>query len=179
MTLETFIALVGGGIGGVFLTIMYNSLQNRMQKMMCHYIEDDILSKIPQHNEDQTIHENLHCKKYEIINTTNKDIADFKIFFQFDSTATIIDCFSTSKEGYNRQSIKKSTQNNNEAVANVRKFNRGDKITYTFRVANITENNYYVTESDCMGFKIKCKDKRNSKGKSKSNQSTQILITKH
>lgn len=179
MNIETIIGIIGGGIGGVVLTIIYNYLHNRIQKMMCHYIEDDILSKIPQHNEDHTIHENLHCKKYQIINTTNNDIATFKIYFQFDTTATIIDCFSASKEGYNRQCIKKNKQNQNEAVATVKNFNRGDKITYTFRVANITDNNYYVTESECMGFKIKCKDKRNSKGKSKSNQSTQILITKH
>ena len=179
MAWETILTLVGGGIGGVVLTLIVGYLQNRMQKMHCHYIEDDILSKIPQQNADQTIHENLHCKKFEIKNTTNKDILAFTIFFQFDSTAIITDCFSASKEGYNRQKIKRSPSNKNEAVAYVKNFNRGDKITYTFRVANITENKYYVTESDCVGFKIKCKDKRNSKGRSKSNQSDHTLLVKH
>ena len=30
-----------------------------MQKMECHYLEDDILSKIPQINENNIIHQNL------------------------------------------------------------------------------------------------------------------------
>lgn len=176
--LETFLTLVGGGIGGSLLTYGINSFRNRLQGMECQYIEDDVLSKIPQKNEDNTINQNVHCKRFLIINTTNQDILNFKILFQFDSSAHILECYSRSKEGYNRQKIKKNRTNQNEAEAFVRNFNRGDKIEYTFNIANITDNKYYVTECECLGFKIRCKDKRKG-NKSQSNQSDKILIVKH
>jgi hypothetical protein len=175
----TLLTLIGGGLGGSLLTVGYNSIKNRMQKMECHYIDDDVLSKIPQKNEDDTAHQNVHCKNFKVKNTTNKDIQEFKVIFQFDSSAIILECYSRSKEGYNRQKIRKNKNNNNEAEALIKQFNRGDSIEYTFRIANITENKYYVTECNCMGFKIKCKDKRKSTDKSKSKQSDQILINRH
>jgi len=176
--MDTLLTLIGGGLGGSLLTTGYNSIKNRIQKMECHYVEDDVLSKIPQKNVDDTIHQNLYYKTFKIKNTTNKDIQEFKIIFQFDSSASILECFSRSKEGYNRQKIRKNKTNNNEAEAIVRLFNRGDSIEYTFRIANVTENQYYITECNCMGFKLKCKDKRKSTNKSKSNQSDQILINR-
>lgn len=175
---NTILTLLGGGLGGSLLTVGYNSIKNRIQKMDCHYIEDDILSKIPQRNEDDTVHQNVHCKSFKIVNTTNKDLQEFKVIFQFDSTATILECYSRSKEGYNRQKIRINKNNTNEAEAIVRQFNRSDSIEYTFRIANITENRYYITECNCMGFKINCKDKRKSSDKSKSKQSDQILINR-
>lgn len=38
---------------------------------------------------------------------------------------------------------------------------------------------YYVTECNCVGFKITCKDKRKVTNRSKSNKSDQILVLKH
>lgn len=176
-TLLTILKILGGGIGGSALTMLYNKFQNRLQKMDCHYLDDDVLSKIPIQNEDNTIHQNVHLKKFKIINTTNSDIKEFQILFQFDTTSHILDCYSQSKEGYNRQRIRKSS-NNNEAEALVRNFNRNDSIVYVFRVANVSENNYYVTECKCVGFKIKCKDKRKKLNKSKSKRSDQILVVR-
>lgn len=51
-------------------------------------------------------------------------------------------------------------------------------LKYVFRIANITDNAYYITESHSIGFKIDCKDKRKDSQKSKSKKSNQILITK-
>lgn len=175
----TIILTLLGGLGGSLLTLGYNSLRNRLQIMQCHYLEDDVLSKIPQRNEDDTICQNVHFKRFQIKNTTNKDIADFKVLFQFDATSKIMECYSKSKEGFNRQKIRVSKHNKNEAEAFVRNFNRGDAIEYFFQIANIKDNSYYVTECNCTGFKIRCKDKRRNIDKSKSKLSSQILITRH
>lgn len=170
------ITLLGGGLAGSLLTNGWNSWQTRMQEMDCHYMEDDILSKIPQVNDANEVHQNLHLKRFKIINTTNRDIPTFRIIFQFDSTAIITECYSQSKEGFNRQRIKQNRTNPNEAEALVRNFNRGDSIEYTFKVANVSENKYYVTEADCIGFRIKCTDKRTDSKKIKSEKSDQVLI---
>lgn len=45
-------------------------------------------------------------------------------------------------------------------------------------MANIQDNNYYVTESDCLGFKIRCYDKRVDAKHSISRQSNTVLVTK-
>lgn len=176
-TLTVIASLLGGGLAGSLLTAGWKSWRSRMQKMECHYVEDDILSKIPQTNAyNNEIQQNLHCKKYKIINTTNIDIPEFKILFQFDALAKIKDCYSQSKEGYNRQKIRVNNGNKNEAEAFVRNFNRGDCIEYVFTVANVTDNRYYVTEANCIGFKIVCKDKREDTQKIKSEKSDQVLI---
>lgn len=176
---ETVLTLLTGGFGGSLLTLGVNFIRNRLQRMECHYLEDDVLSKIPQIREDNTIHQNVYCQRFKIINTTNKDITEFKILFQFDATAEIIECYSSSKEGYNKQKVRRSRDDKNQAEALVRNFNRGDFVEYTFQVANITENKYYVTECNCVGFKITCKDKRKVTNRSKSNKSDQILVLKH
>ena len=172
-----FIAtLCGGGLAGSLLTVGWKSWRSRMQKLECHYLEDDILSKIPQTNAQNEVQQNLHYKKFKIVNTTNIDIAEFKIIFQFDSLARINECYSQSKEGFNRQKIRVNNGNKNEAEAFVKNFNRGDSIEYVFTVANVTDNQYYVTEAKCVGFKIVCKDKRKDTRKIKSEKSNQVLI---
>ena len=175
----TILTLIGGGLGGSLITIGANAIRNRLQKMECHYIEDDILSKVPLVRDDNTTHQNLHCKRFRVKNTTNKDISEFKIIFQFDASAVITDCYSRSKEGYNKQKIRKSKDDSNQAEALVRNFNRGDSIEYTFEVANITDNSYYVTECNSIGFKIEVKDKRKASNRSKSKRSDEILVVKH
>lgn len=170
-------SLIGGGFAGSLLTTGVQSWRSRLQRMECDYIEDDVLSKIPI-NANNAIQQNLHCKKYIIINTTNKDIAEFKLFFQFDPLSEITECYSKSKEGFNRQKIRINKMNKNEAEAFVKNFNRGDSIEYVFKVANVSENRYYVTEADCVGFKIVCKDKRKDSNRNRSEKSSQVLINK-
>ena len=170
-------SLIGGGFAGSLLTTGVQSWRSRLQKMECDYIEDDILSKIPI-NTSNAVQQNLHCKKFKIKNTTNADIVEFKLFFQFDTLAEITECYSQSKEGFNRQSIRVNKKNKNEAEALVKNFNRGDCIEYVFKVANVTENKYYVTEANCVGFKIVCKDKRKDSDRNKSEKSSQVLINK-
>ena len=165
-----------GGVGGSGLTILYSHLRNSIQKMHCYYIDDDVLSKIPQKHNDDTVHQNIHCKKFKIKNTTNMDVKEFKVVFHFDKTSKILDCYSRSKEGINEQKITINKQFNNAATAIIRYFNRGDEIEYVFNIADISNNEYYVRESECNGFKIVCKDKRRDAAKSKSKQSDQILI---
>lgn len=173
------ISIACGGFGGSVLTNLITSHKARLQKMECFYVEDDILSKIPQRNEDNEVQQNLHCKRFRVKNTTNRDLAEFKLYFQFDQESTVVECYSRSKEGYDKQKIRPGKTDKNMAIASVRNFNRGDEIEYTIKVANVNKNEYYVTESDCIGFKIKCKDIRTDATKSKSTQSDQVLVIKH
>ena len=113
-----------------------------------------------------------------IKNTTNRDIERFKIIFQFDASSNIVECYSSSKEGYNEQKVSKNKKNPNQAEAIVVNFNRGDEIVFHFQVANVDENKYYVTESECLGFRIKCSDKRVDAKHSISRQSNTVLVTK-
>lgn len=178
---ETFASILAvgfSGVGGYLLNEFHGKWKNKIQKMKCYYIEDDILSKIPGVYDNNIMHENIYCKKYKLVNTTNKDISEFKVIFQFDASAEILDCYSQSKEGYNRQRIRPNKQNKNEAEAIVKNFNRNDAIEYVFRIANISDNAYYITECNSIGFKIDCVDKRNDASKSKSKKSDKILIIK-
>ena len=171
----TVIGFLGGGLAGSLATALIGRFKNKIQKMECYFIEDEILSKIPIIGEDNVIHSNIYCKTFKLKNTTNIDIADFKIVFQFDASANILECSIRSKEGYNKQKIRKSGDNQNEAQAIIRRMNRNDEIEFTFRIANVTENKYYISEYNCLGFKIICKDKIKNH---KSNQSSELLITK-
>lgn len=173
------ISIVCGGFGGSVLTNLISNHKNRLQKMECYYVEDDILSKIPQKNEENEVQQNLHCKRFRVKNTTNKDLPEFKLYFQFDQESMVVECYSRSKEGYDKQKIRPGRTDKNMAIASIRNFNRGDEIEYTIKVANINKNEYYVTESDCIGFKVICKDVRTDSKKSKSTQSNQVLVVKH
>ena len=52
---ETVLTLLTGGFGGSLLTLGVNFIRNRLQRMECHYLEDDVLSKIPQIREDNIL----------------------------------------------------------------------------------------------------------------------------
>lgn len=181
MEMGTFIiatfTLIGGGIGSI-ITWGISKYSNRLQKMECTFVDEDVLSKIPQKNDGDTIFNNIYCKTFKVKNTTNKDVKSMEIIFQFDSTSTILELYSKAKDGYNKQKIKKSKHYNNEAHAYIELFNRDDEIEFVFKIANVTDNNYYISESKCMGVKLICKDKRKISSASKSNRSTTLLVNK-
>ena len=127
--------LLGGGIGSI-ITWCFSKYSNKLQNLQCDFVDEDILSKIPQKNDDNTVLNNVYCKTFKVKNTTNKDIKAMEIIFQFDSTSTILELYSTAKDGYNKQKIKKSKQYANEAHAYIELFNRNDEIEYVFKVAN-------------------------------------------
>lgn len=168
---------ISGGAGGAIITALVTKKRNVIQKMDCLYEGDEILSKIPVKNADNTVDNNLYIKRFTVVNTTNLDIDYCQIRFQFDVDSEIKDCYSQSKEGFNYQKVQKHNQNHNEAIAKIKKFNRKDRITIFFRVANISDNMYYVTESSSKGFKIRCKDKSVKKEINTSKRSSTILVT--
>jgi len=167
---------IGCAVAGGIVTILYNKFSGRLQKMKCIYLEDDVLSKIPQQNADGDVTQNLHKKHFRLINTTNIDIELFKVVFQFDETSQIKESYSKSKEGVNHQLIEKNRRLSNQADATIRNFNRGDKIDFFITVANVTDNACYVSESDALGFKIVSEDKTEEAKRSKSALSNEVLI---
>lgn len=175
-TLKIVLSLCGGGLAGSLLTQLAQRHNRRLQTMKCYYLEDDIQSKIPLAIEDGTMFNNVYIKRFKIRNTTNKDIEHFKVIFQFDNSGCIIDCSTSSKEGVDHHKIKRNFQNKNAAEATINNFNRKDEIEFYFRLGDISNNEYYIKEKDCIGFKIKCIDKRHAMKKSKSIQSNTVII---
>lgn len=175
-TLKLILTFFGGGLSGSILTNVLQKYNNRLQTMKCYYLEDDIQSKIPLAIEDGTMFNNVYFKRFLIKNTTNKDIEHFKIIFQFDNSGSIIDCSTSSKEGVNHHKIRRLAHNRNAAEAIISNFNRNEEIEFHFRLGDISKNEYYIKEKDCVGFKIKCVDKRHSTQKSKSRQSDTVIV---
>lgn len=145
-----------GGIGGAIFTIIYNKVKNRMQIMRCLLVDVDTISKIPIITETET-HSNIYYKEFHVMNTTNHDIKYFKIIFEFDADSKIIRQDTFCKSGKNK--LKGKNPKLNEASFGIMNFNRTDEIKFYFDIANITKDYFNVTESDCLGFKIKAKVK--------------------
>lgn len=159
---------------GSGLTLIASSLKNRIQTLQCLYIDDEILSKLPVVNGDGSSYENIYCKKFQLRNTTNKDIDEIKVIFQFDASSDILESYCHCKAGHNFHRMKKG-KTKNECHVTVKNFNRKETIDFTFRISNIKDNNYYITEYDCKGIKIKCKDNRKSHKKLDSHLSNTVI----
>jgi len=154
-----------GGFGGATLTMFYNLYKGKIQKMECHYIDEDIMSKLPISLQEGIVHNNIYTKQFLIINTTNTDHKEFKVIFEFDATAKILKHTNISKTGADK--FKKELLKENEYSVSIKNFNREDKVKFIFEIANVTNNYVNVTEDNCIGFKICFKDKRVNKERSK------------
>ena len=151
-----------GGIGGASLTLIRNGISNRIQKMQCHYIDDEVISRIPVQSNNGEHHENIYYKEFKLINTTNKDIQKFKVIFEFDADSKIIKHSTFLKTG--KDSLKpKGFKNQNEISYEIKNFNRNDYAKFYFDIANISNGHCNVTEADSLGFRIITKDKRKAK----------------
>lgn len=164
MNWEFFIAKTGEYLpvllGGSGLTYLVTWIKNRIQKMECHYSDDDTISRIPVTTETGE-HKNLHYKEFKLVNTTNKDIRSFRIIFEFDADSKVIKPSNFSKTG--KDELKPRLKKANECSYTIKNFNRGDEIKFFFDIANISNDEFSITEADCIGFKIVTKDKRKSK----------------
>lgn len=164
-TLLKFVPYLLGGVGGATITLLYGWFKGRMQKMECHYIDEDVMSKLPITIQEGITHQNIYTKQFQLINTTNTDQKEFKVIFEFDATAKILKHNDISKIGSDK--FKKRLLKDNEYSATIKNFNRGDKVKFVFEIANVTNNFVNVTEANCTGFKILIRDKRKVKVSSK------------
>lgn len=162
---ETILAILLGGLGGTVGTIIYNKYNNKIQKMHCYYIDEDIMSKLPITNDDGTTHQNIHTKEFLLKNTTNIDQKNFRVIFEFEAGAIILKHTNKSKIG--TDSFKSRLPKENEYSVRIKDFNRGDDIKFIFEIANIVSNKINITEANCIGFKITHQDKREFKAISK------------
>lgn len=163
--LQSILPFLTGGVFGTIITIIYNNHKNKIQKMYCHCIDEDIMSKIPITIDDGITHQNIYTKEFLLKNTTNKDQNDFQIIFEFDTTAIILKHTNISKVGVDH--FKSRLVKENEYLARIKNFNRNDKVKFIFEIANISDNHINITEAKCTGFKIIHKDKRKNKKASK------------
>lgn len=164
-TFLKFFPYLLGGVGGATLTVIYNVYKGRVQQMECHYLEEDIMSKLPITIQEGVTHNNIYTKQFLVINTTNTDHKEFRIIFEFDATAKILKHSDISKTGADK--FKKKLLKDNEYSVTIRNFNRGDNVKFIFEIANVSNNYVNVTEDNCIGFKVCFKDKRKNKVKSK------------
>ena len=160
------VSFLSGGLAGAVLNHIIANYKNRVQRMYCYYLVDDVQSKIPVAI-DCTLYDNMHLKKFQLKNTTNKDIEEFSVRFVFDQGAIINDYSSHTKKGESKSNIAVQ-ELKNECTLKVTNFNRKDKVDVTLRVGNIGSNSYFITEFDCIGFRIKCKDNRKKQAKTLS-----------
>lgn len=165
------LTFLGGGMAGAILTQICTNYRNRLQKLACNYLEDDVQSKIPV-VVDNVNYGNLHLKRFQLINTTNKDIAKFSVRFVFDHEACILDFSSRTKSGDSKTTVTGKEEHRNECSLRVKDLNRGDKVDITLRIGNISHNMYYITEYESVGFKIQCRDKRKKQDKTRSKYSS-------
>ncbi|NOQ27585.1 MAG: hypothetical protein GQ564_19655 [Bacteroidales bacterium] len=168
--LGSFYPYLLGGIGGATLTLITNKVSNKLQKMVCYYVDDEVISRIPVLSDKGEQHQNIYYKEFKIINTTNKDISKFKIIFEFDADSKIVKHSTFLKSG--KDVLRpRGFKGANEIIYEIRNFNRSDYAKFYFDVANISNGHFNVTEADCLGFKISTKDKR----KAKKTQNSKIV----
>lgn len=160
-TLKLIVSFLSGGLAGAILNNVIIHRRNRIQKLECCYVDDDIISKLPIDFGD-TKHENLHSKSFVITNTTNKDIDQVKVIFEFEAQAVVTKSTSYSKAGTNIPKGKVYSKKN-ECQFVLKNFNRKEKVEIELEIANITEDKLNVTELNVTGIKIDFKDKRTAK----------------
>lgn len=157
---KLIVTFISGGFAGAIFKHLIDKYNNKIQHLECHHIEDEIISKLPLLYCDKK-HNNLHSKKFKIINTTNKDISSCKVLFSFETQTNIVKCNSYSKEGADIPKGKITKKN--ECYFTISNFNRKDVIEVYVELGNINEDKFNITESDVLGIKIKYQDKRKAK----------------
>jgi len=162
---KTILTFLSGGAFGTIITIVYNKIRGRIQTMECHYIDDDVISRLPIQVDGGDSHQNIFSKQFILKNTTNSDYKEFIVIFEFDIAAKILRHTDITKTGIDR--LKKRLLKPNEYSVTIKNFNRSDEVKFIFEIANITKDYCNVTEDNCIGFKIKLKDKRKAMIKSK------------
>ncbi len=149
-------AIIGAVLGGAISLGVY-FLINRIRLINCSITKNELQASIPVVI-NNTNYRNVYLKTVLVKNKSGKDIKKINIIFRFDDDAVVIECHSNSKEGFDKQKINISKTEKNTAVAYIKNMNRSDKIEYTIRVANVTENTFSATECDIIGFKVKVKE---------------------
>lgn len=170
--IKLIVSFISGGLAGNFLNIYNTNRKNKIQNLECHYLEDDIISKLPVEYE-QSLHNNLHSKKFKIINTTNRDIGEVKIQFSFENQCIVAKCKSYSKAGVDKPKGF-ITKNKNECYFKLKNFNRNEEVEIEIEIGNVIKNEFNVTELDILGIKLKYVDKR----KVKSNNTVKMVEKK-
>lgn len=158
------VSFLSGGLAGAIVNNLNIRFRNKIQKLECRYVDDEVISKLPIDYGD-TKHDNLHSKSFVITNTTNRDIDQVKVIFEFDPQAVIAKWTSYSKAGANIPKGKVYGKKN-ECQFIIKHFNRKEKVEIELEIANITEDRFNVTELDITGIKIDFKDKRTAKAAS-------------
>lgn len=156
--LRLILTFVSGGLMGAILTQVVTAIRGRMQTMKCYYTDHSVISTLPTTTPQGDTFQNIYTKRFKLQNTTNTDLKEFKILFEFDPTAQITRHINTSKIGVDR--YKSQLLKPNEYEITIKNFNRKQEVEFIFHIANVTDDHVNITETDCTGFEIKIYDKR-------------------
>ena len=162
-TWKLIVSFFSGGLAGALFNHLVSRQKNKIQKLECHYLEDEIISKLPIAFGDLT-HNNLQSKKFLIKNTTNQDISQIKIVFEFESESVVTKWGSYSKAGSNIPKGKIYSKKN-ECQFVLKHFNREETVEVYLEIGNVNEDKFNITELNITGIKIKYLDKRKPNAK--------------
>ncbi|CAM1346951.1 hypothetical protein [Tenacibaculum insulae] len=155
---KLIVSFLSGGLAGAIFKHFVDKQKNKIQKLECRYLEDEVISKLPIAYEDTT-HNNLHSKKFEIVNTTNIDIAEIKIVFSFESESVVAKWTTYSKAGNNIPKGRIYTRKN-ECQFIIKNFNRKEKVEVYLEIGNVNQDKFNITELNITGIKAKYVDLR-------------------
>jgi hypothetical protein len=161
--LKLIISFISGGFAGAIFKTMVDKHNNRIQLLDCNYVEDEVISTLPVMYGDTT-HNNLHFKKFKIVNTTNRDLTEIKIIFSFEINSIVAKWNTYSKAGAD---IPKGNiyQKKNECQFVIKNFNRREEIEINLEIGNVNEDKFNIIEQNITGVKVQYKDKRKPKAK--------------
>ena len=141
---KLIISFISGGLAGAIFNHLVAKNKNKIQKLCCYYEEDEIISKLPI-SFGETIHQNLQSKKFVLKNTTNKDIEQMKVVFEFESQAIVTKWKTYSKAGNDIPKGIISNSKKNECSFVIKHLNRNEQIEIYLEIGNINEMKY-----DCL-----------------------------
>lgn len=161
--LKLIISFTSGGFAGAIFKTLIDNHNNKIQLLDCNYVEDEVISTLPVMYGDTT-HNNLHFKKFKIVNTTNRDLSEIKIIFSFEPNAIVAKWNTYSKAGAD---IPKGNiyQKKNECHFVIKHFNRKEEIEINLEIGNVNEDKFNIIEQNITGVKVQYKDKRKPKAK--------------
>lgn len=160
---KLIVSFLSGGLAGAIFKHFIDRNKNKIQKLECRYLEDDVISKLPIEYEDTT-HKNLHSKKFEIVNTTNFDIPEIKIVFSFEPESVVAKWITYSKAGNNLPKGKIYSRKN-ECQFIIKHFNREEKVEVYLEIGNVDQDKFNITELNITGVIVKYIDLRKKTNK--------------
>ena len=140
-------SFLGGGLAGAFVNRYFSIRDRAIKKLTLKIDKEEVKSIIPV-TINQKVYQNLILKKFTLTNTTDKDFPELDIIFEFDKGSEItFKEVSSKKHGTNKFNF--TERKPSELVYHIKNFNRKQEVSFSFEVANISENFFCPMVDNC------------------------------